>query len=357
MGNESGYVRRLVDEARLREYLESTLGAADTFEIERHQAGHSNETFFITWGSDKLVLRRPPAGETADRAHDVGREYRVMHALADSDVPVPEMVAFCEDDSVLGAEFFLMEQVEGDVVRLEEPDRFAEPEHRQRIGEELVDGLAAIHQIDYESVGLGEFGYPEGFMQRQIDRWEKQLEWAVGKTDRGDQLPHRRELESWLEENCPTDTDTTLVHGDYKLDNTIIGPGTPPTIDAVVDWEMSTLGDPLSDLGWTLVFWHDDPEIEPVVPELVPGFTAREGYPTRGEVVARYESRTGRTVTDEDVDFYTAFATYKLAAVCEMFYARYLSGNSENPVYPAMNERVPSLFAYATAAIDGHRDW
>lgn len=357
MSDEKAYVSRLVDEGQLQEYLRSTLGRAETFEIERHQAGHSNETFFVTWGNEELVLRRPPAGETAETAHDVGREYRVMDALADTEVAVPKMIGLCEDHSVLGSDFFLMECVEGEVIRLEEPNRFADPAHRQRLGQELVDGLAAIHEVDYEAVGLSEFGYPDGFMERQVDRWRQQLDWAVEKTGRGDQLPHREELESWLEENCPTDTDSTLVHGDYKLDNAIISSGTPPTIEAVLDWEMSTLGDPLSDLGWMLLFWHDDLDLEPVVPELIPAFVSRDGYPSRRDLIARYESRTGRTIADEDVDFYLTYATYKLAGICEMFYARYLSDNSANPMYAAMSQRVPSLLAYAHAVIEGHRDW
>lgn len=357
MTQEGEYVSRLMDRARLQAYLESTLGEVETFEIERHQAGHSNETFYVVWGNEEYVLRRPPGGETAETAHDVAREYRVMDALADTEVPVPEMIALCEDHSVLGADFFIMERVEGDVIRLEELDRFARPEHRQRLGEELVDGLAAIHEVDYEAVGLGDFGRPEGFMERQVARWRQQLDWAVGKTGRGDQLPHREEIEAWLEANCPEETEHTLVHGDYKLDNAIVGPGTPVTIEAVLDWELSTLGDPLSDLGWMLLFWHDHADSEPVVPELVPAFTAREGFPPRRALVSRYESRTGRTVVDEEVDFYLAFATYKLAAICEMFHARYLSGNSKNPMYPAMNERVPSLFAYAYAIAEGQRSW
>ncbi|WP_224270308.1 phosphotransferase family protein [Haloprofundus salinisoli] len=355
MTNERSYEERLVDERRLRTYLTSELGDVGTFSVEWHQEGHSNETLFVAWGDRDLVLRRPPPGDTADTAHDVGREFRVMDALQGTDVPVPPTVLYCEDDSVIGGEFYLMERVDGDVVRLEEPERFATPDRRAELGRELVDSLAAIHALDVDSVGLGGFGRPEGYLDRQVDRWGKQMAWAAGRTERPEGLPGRDEVESWLADNVPDAPEHTLVHGDYKLDNVILAPGTPPRVNAVVDWELSTLGAPLSDLGWMLLFWHDDPDDEPPIPELMPSFTAREGYPTRRELAARYEERSGVAV--EHSTFYLALATYKLAAVCEMFYARHLAGDSDDPLYAAMDEGTPKLVAYAREVIEGTRAW
>ncbi|WP_224447972.1 phosphotransferase family protein [Haloprofundus salilacus] len=355
MTNERRYEERLVDERRLRMYLASELGEAETFAVEWHREGHSNETLFVTWDERELVLRRPPPGETADTAHDVGREYRVMDALQGTTVPVPPTVLHCEDDAIIGSEFYLMERVDGDVVRLDEPGRFATTDRRAALGHELVDSLAAVHDLDFESVGLGEFGRPEGYLRRQVDRWGKQMEWAAGRTERPGGLPGRDEVEAWLGANVPEEHAHTLVHGDYKLDNVILAPGTPPRVSAVVDWELSTLGAPLSDLGWMLLFWHDDPDGEPPIPELMPSFTAREGYPTRRKLVERYEERTG--IAFEHPTFYLVLATYKLAGVCEMFYARHLSGDSDDPLYAAMDEGTPALLSYAEDAIDGTRAW
>ncbi|WP_129113474.1 phosphotransferase family protein [Halegenticoccus tardaugens] len=355
MSEDRSYADRLVDERRLRAYLASELGDAETFDVEWHQKGHSNETLFVTWGDRDLVLRRPPPGETADTAHDVGREFRVMSALQGTAVPAPSTVLHCEDDSVIGSEFYLMERVDGEVVRLDEPERFAAPDRRAAVGRELVDSLAAIHNLDYESVGLGDFGDPDGYLRRQIDRWKKQLQWAASRTNRPNGLPGRDEVEAWLDDACPEEADGTLVHGDYKLDNVIVAPGTPPQVNAVVDWELCTLGAPLSDLGWMLLFWHDDPSDEPPIPELMPAFTAREGYPDRLELVERYENRTG--VAFEHPTFYLVLATYKLAGVCEMFYARHLAGDSDDPLYAAMDEGTPSLIAYTQDAIRGIGAW
>lgn len=355
MAEDRSYADRLVDERQLRTYLTSELGDSETFSVEWHQEGHSNETLFITWGDRELVLRRPPPGETADTAHDVGREFRVMSSLQGTPVSVPPTVLHCEDESIIGSEFYLMERVDGEVVRVDEPERFAAPERRAEMGRELVDSLAAVHNLDYESVGLGDFGRPEGYLRRQVDRWGKQLEWAASRTNRPDGLPGRDEVEAWLDEARPETSDHTLVHGDYKLDNVILAPGTPPRVNAVVDWELCTLGAPLSDLGWMLLFWHDDPDDAPLIPELMPAFTAREGYPSRRDLVERYEEQTG--IAFDHPTFYQVLATYKLAGVCEMFYARYLAGDSDDPLYAAMDEGTPALLAYARDAIRGTRAW
>jgi len=350
-GDERDYFERLVDQNALETYLADRLGAADEYAVRHHAAGHSNETLFVTWGDRELVVRRPPPGETADTAHDVLREYRVMDALQDTAVPLPATVLACEDRAVLGSDFYVMERVEGDVLRESEPDRFGTPDARRRVGEELVDTLAAIHAVDYEAVGLGEFGRPAGYTERQVERWTKQLDWAFGRTADERAVPELREVGDWLADECPSDHERALVHGDYKLDNVLFAPGTPPELAAVFDWEMATLGDPLADLGWMLSYWRDPDDPDPATPDLTATFMEAEGYPTRRELVARYERATG--IEYENDRFYRALAVYKLAALGEMFYRRYLEGNSDDPLYPKMERRVPDLAERAKRIIDG----
>ena len=351
MSEDRSYYERLVDEDALGAYLAEQLGPADTYEVRRHREGHSNETLFVTWGGRELVLRRPPPGETADTAHDVLREYRVTDAIADTAVPVPEPLLACEDHSVIGSDFYVMERLEGHVLRTEEPEVFADPAHRERIGEELVDTLAAIHDVDPDAVGLGEFGRPAGYTQRQVDRWGKQLAWAFERTEDERTVPTLRSVGDWLRDSVPESHPHTLVHGDYKLDNVMFGPDAPPTLVGVFDWEMATLGDPRADLGWMLSYWRDGKDPEPSVPELTATFMERPGYPSRADLVDRWEDLTGRSFEHER--FYRALAVYKLAALGEMFFRRYLEGNSDNPMYPAMEDRVPALAERAMRIIDG----
>jgi aminoglycoside phosphotransferase (APT) family kinase protein len=347
------YFSRIVDEESLAGYFESELGPVEAYDISHHQEGHSNETLFVEWGDRDLVVRRPPPGEVADTAHDVLREYRVMDALQDSQVRVPPTVLACEDHSILGCDFYVMERVAGDVLRDDEPERFAAPDHRKRVGEELVDGLAEIHAVDYESAGLGEFGYPDGFTERQVKRWSEQLTWAFDVTSEEREVPELYDVMEWLTENTPEAPEHTLVQGDYKLDNVMFGPDTPPEVVAVFDWELSTLGNPLVDLGWMLSYWWDgkDPAPPDATDSLNATFMTREGYPTRRELVERYEAKTG--IEYENDRFYRALAVYKLAGLGEMFFRRYLEGNADDPLYPKMEAGVPELAERAVRIIEG----
>jgi aminoglycoside phosphotransferase (APT) family kinase protein len=347
------YYERLVDEEALRAYLGEHLGEADEFDVRRHREGHSNETLFVTWGDRELVVRRPPPGETADTAHDVLREYHVTEALQGTDVPVPPTVLACEDHDVLGSDFYVMERVVGDVLRDEEPERFGTSERRRRLGEALVDTLADIHLVDHEAVGLGDFGHPPGFTQRQVKRWSEQFTWAFSTTAEQREVPAVYDLMEWLGDNAPEEHPHTLVHGDYKLDNVMFGPGDEPALVGVFDWEMSTLGDPRTDLGWLLAYWRDPGDPEPVSPELTSRFMERQGYPSRDELIDRWEAKTGLTFEHER--FYRVLALYKLAALGEMFYARYLSGDGDDPLYPLMEERVPALARRALELAEGER--
>ncbi len=345
----------LVDPQALTTYLADALGPAEEVALERHDAGHSNETFFLSWGERDLVVRRPPRGTTADTAHDVLREYRVLDALQETDVRVPGTVLCCADRSVIGAEFYVVERVVGDVIWDGEPERFGSPEHRRAIGTELVDALAEVHQVDYEAVGLeaGEFGYPDGYLSRQVDRWQEQFEWAFEVTAEERGLPAVDEVVEWLAANVPGDSPNALVHGDYMLNNVMYGPGEPPELVAIFDWELSTLGDPRFDLGWLLTAWWEPDDPNPVSMRPTPRtLMAKEGYSTRRELLDRYERRTGIEFTHNR--FYRALAVFKRAAVGEMWFRRYLENNSEKDLYRAMGDHVPVLVDRVERIIDGN---
>ncbi|NKE37489.1 phosphotransferase family protein [Natronococcus sp. JC468] len=356
---DDDYLDRLVDEASLRSYLAAALGEANRLDVERVDEGHSNETLFVAWDDEDLVVRRPPPGETADTAHDVLREHRVVSALQDTDVPVPETVLACEDRDVLGSEFYVMRRLEGDVIRAEEPPWLDGPDARRAVGEELVATLAAIHGVDYDAVGLGEFGRPSGFTDRQVERWRGQFEWALETTAEHRALEDLDRVTEWLESNVPETHPETLVHGDFKLDNVMFArpeagtDGDPETL-AVFDWEMATLGDPFTDLGWMLSFWYDEGDPDPPIPGLYPTITARDGYPSRRALIERYERHTG--LSFDEPRFYLVLATYKMAALGEMFFARHLSGDSDDPLYPKMETGVPALLDRAVRLVDGTYD-
>jgi len=348
--SEESYVDRLVDADALADYLTETLGPADDLTVRHHAEGHSNETLFVDWGDRELVLRRPPAGEHASAAHEVLREYRVTSALADTPIPLPRMVAACDDHDVIGSDFYLMERLEGDVIRDDEPERFADPQVRRALTEEFVDVLAEIHTLDPAAVGLDDLGHPEGYTARQVETWTGQLEWAMEVTADDRPVPDLLEVADWLAENVPEPEAHTLVHGDYKLDNVMFGPGLPPEIVGVFDWEMCTRGDPCMDLGWLLSAWPDETDPDRTTP-FGDNVESREGYPTRLELLDRYEAKTGLTFHDER--FYRTFGVFKSAGACEMMYRRHLEGNADDPAYPLMEEHVPALADRAMAIIEG----
>lgn len=339
------YRDRLVDRDALRAYLDAQFGPVASFAVERHEAGHSNETLFVTHGDREVAVRRPPPGETAETAHDVLREYRAMDALQDTPVPVPATLAACEDESVLGATFYVMDRVAGDVLR-REPSRAAEPAAREQIAASVLDTLAAIHTVEPAAVGLAEFGRPVGFTERQVNRWAAQYQWAFEVTVEEREVPAVYEVTEWLVEHAPSDHPATLVHGDFKPDNLVLAPG-EPRIAATLDWELSTLGDPRTDLGWLLSFWGG----ADTTGELGGTFTDREGYPSRQWLIDRWESATG--LVYEHDRFYRTLAVYKLGALGEMFFRRHIEGNADDALYPKMREAVPALADRCLRIIDG----
>jgi aminoglycoside phosphotransferase (APT) family kinase protein len=216
-----------------------------------------------------------------------------------------------------------------------------------------VDTLAAIHGVDWRAVGLDDFGPAEGYLDRQVGLWREQLEeWLLPRTEERRELPAVREVADWLAANTPSEADGTLVHGDYKLDNVMFGPGLPPELVGVFDWEMATVGDPLADLGWLLLFWPQSADPDHGIPDaLLPDVTTREGYPSRRELVERYEAATGREFVDQR--FYRALAAYKITTACEAMYLRHVTGAADDPIYPLLEEGVPAMARRAKRIVDG----
>ena len=327
----------LVVEENLRDFLAKELGSATDLEVERHQAGHSNETFFLRVDGTEYVLRRPPRGAFLPSAHDVGREYRVLTALRDTDVRVPRTLLNCEDEDVIGAPFYVMERVRGFVIRDQLPDLFTE-EARGRIGEELVDSLVELHAVDVDALGLENFGRPTGYLERQLKRWTGQLELTLPFTR---PMPDLERLGDWLRQNLPTSPPTTLVHGDYKLDNVMYADEAPPRLAAILDWEMSTFGDPLADLGWMSVFWLDPDDDAEGVFARTTMVTTLPGFQRRDALVQRYADATGRDVSA--LGWYQVLAIWKLAILLEGSYARHLAGMTDDPFFAEMEHGVPGL--------------
>jgi len=350
MSDQSDHLERLVDEEALAAFLADHLGGEDDLDIEYHDQGHSNEVLFFDWDGEPYALRRPPAGETPESAHNVLREYKVLSALSETSVPVPEIVLACEDNSVIGSDFFVMRRLNGTVIHNDtgEPDRFSMPADHERIGTELVTTLAAIHDVDYERVGLGDYGDPTAYLSKQVNLWTHQMEKAFDRSER--EVDALRSASEWLVDSIPASTGSTLVHGDYKLDNVMFGPGTSPEIIGVFDWEMSTLGDPLADVGYMLFNWTHGSE-ESSIQELFPSFTTNPGYPSQADLIRMYEAETGRTYHNDH--FYRALAGFKLATALEVFYARYLDGTTTDPMFPLLKEGVPELGERIRRIIDG----
>ncbi|WNV86617.1 phosphotransferase family protein [Umezawaea sp. Da 62-37] len=279
--------------------------------------GRSNLTYRVTDGQDRWVLRRPPLGHVLATAHDMTREHRVIAALADTAVPVPRVELLCTDTEVLGAPFYLMEEVAG--VALRDPDQCAwlTPAGATALAERLVDVLADLHAVDPESVGLGDFGRPEGFLKRQVARWGKQLD-----ASRSRDLEGIDDLRDRLAERVPESTRATIIHGDYRLDNVLVTQD-PLGISAVLDWEMATLGDPLADVGLLHVYWHGLGIAKDPITGTVPSLP---GFPSADELVARYANRTGADVSG--FGWYIAFGYFKLAVILEGIHYRYTTGKT-----------------------------
>jgi aminoglycoside phosphotransferase (APT) family kinase protein len=311
--------------------------------------GKSNLTYRVACDAGEVVLRRPPLGHVLPTAHDMAREYRVQLALGPTPVPVPRTFHLADADSVLGVPFYLMERVLGHVCRNELPRGYADtPAERAAIGVALVETLARLHVTDPAQVGLVGFGRPANYLERQLRRWSQQWE-----RSRAADLPALDTLRDQLAATRPAQRAESIVHGDYRLDNTMLHPTVPGQIVAVLDWEMSTLGDPLADLGTTLAYWAEaGDEEELVAARIMPPVTAADGFPTRAEVIERYAEITGFDVAG--IGWYQAFAFFKLAVICQGIAHRAAAGAMLGTGFDDAQGLVPQLVRAGQHVLDGH---
>lgn len=300
-------------------------------------AGHSNLTFTVRRDGQLWILRRPPRGELLPTSHDVAREFRVISALWGGPVPVPRPILLCEDPSVIGAPFYLMEWVEGIAIRSQLPAAYAnDVSARHGLAERLIDTLAEIHRLDWRAIGLEGLGKPVGYIERQVRRWTGQL---MGAWNR--EISDLLRVAEWLRDHVPESPPPTLVHGDYRLDNLMFLPQPPATVTAVVDWEMSTIGDPLADLGYLLTFWRDPGDPSPGFEDDAWTISQLPGFPRREWLIERYVQRTARDVGN--LTFYQVLAIWKLAILLEGSYKRLKDGMADDPWFESLETGVPAL--------------
>jgi aminoglycoside phosphotransferase (APT) family kinase protein len=306
--------------------------------------GHSNVTFAVRRGDAEFVLRRPPRGPLPPSAHDVLREARVLQAVQ-GHARVPKVLATCADPSVIGAPFYLMDRVAGHVVTTAVPAELDSVEDRRRMGEELIDALVEVHAVDWQACGLEGYGKPTGYTERQVRRFT-----GLWEHNRTRDIPQVEKVGRWLAEHLPDSPPATIVHGDFRLGNVIVGPQAPARVVAILDWEMSTIGDPLADLGYLCTLWvsRDDPSLGMFE---LSGVTREEGFPTRAELVARYEERSGRSMTD--IRWYQTLALWKSIVFMEGNYKRAISGATDDPYLKSFGEGVLLLAERAEQAAFG----
>jgi aminoglycoside phosphotransferase (APT) family kinase protein len=315
------------------------LGAGEP-EIEPIGDGHSNVTYALRRGDARLVVRRPPRGPLPPSAHDVLREARVLRALEGS-APVPRVLAVCEDGALIGAPFYVMERLDGEVVGDAVPAALDSEAERRRIGEELVDALVTLHGVDWRAAGLEGFGKPEGYLQRQLKRFG-----GLWERNRTRELPAVERVGRWLADHLPESPPATIVHGDYRLGNVMYALGAPARVVAIFDWEMSTIGDPFADLGYLSTFWvsRDDPHAGVFEQHAI---TRAPGFPSRAELIARYEERSGRSMGD--IRWYEALALWKIIVFMEGNYRRALAGSVDDPYLTSFGESIAELAERAEA--------
>jgi len=302
--------------------------------------GHSNVTYLIERGGRELVLRRPPRGPLPPSAHDVLREARLLRALKDTSARVPDVLAVCEDPDTIGAPFYVMERVDGEVIVSSVPPALDEPSERRRIGEQLIDALVEIHAVDWSAVGLEGFGKPTGYLQRQLRRFGGL--WELNKTR---EIPAVERVAGWLAEHLPSSGPATVVHGDYRLGNTMFAADAPARLTAVLDWEMATIGDPLADIGYLCMMWAERGDPSEGLRAHLGNVTRAEGFPTRAELIARYQERSGREVGD--IRWYTALAVWKSVVFMEGNYKRAVAGSTDDPYLHQFGDGVLELAARA----------
>ncbi len=332
------------DEAAVAAWLRDRLPGADRpLSVRQFGGGHANLTYLLRFGSGEdaveYVLRRPPLGPVPPGAHDMEREYRVLSRLYRGFPKAPRAYVFCGDESVIGAPFFVMERRHGVVVRGQVPEIFGggrDPVANRKLSEVVMDVLAEFHAVDPASVGLGDLGRPEGFLERQVRGWAARFERA-----RIEEVPVAEEVCRWLLDELPQSPSPTLLHNDWRLDNMAVSPEDPGRCVAVYDWDMCTRGDPLADLGTVLAVWHapGEPAGASPMPTSAPGFMTRE------EAARRYAERSGRDPST--LPYYIVFGTFKMAVVLQQIYYRYHRGQTKDERFAGMGAAARALFELA----------
>ncbi len=324
----------------LRDFLDGAGLGSGGLEVTPIGDGHSNLTFLIEREGQQVVLRRPPRGPLPPSAHDVLREARLLSALGPQGIPVPEVLASCEDPAVIGAPFYLMTYVDGWVLGRDLPAALARDDGPARIAAELVDGLVALHALSPSAEGLAGFGRPRGYLERQLKRFGGLLAENATRP-----LPELEQVTEWLAANLPPSPSPTVVHGDYRLGNVMYA-RQEPRLAAILDWEMATIGDPLADLGYMTATWAASTDPPNSVADLSP-VTRLPGFPTREQMASRYAEATGRSI--EGLPWYQVLACWKAAIFLEGNYKRYRAGTTADPYYAGLEQGVPAL---ARAALE-----
>jgi aminoglycoside phosphotransferase (APT) family kinase protein len=326
-----------LDLAKLEPFLRSHFPAeAGSLVVHQFPSGHSNLTYSLRLGAREFVLRRPPFGSKVKTAHDMDREFRVLSKLHPAYSPAPKVLLFCDDDSILGAPFYVMEPIRGIILRRNLPTGLEfSAETARSLSESFLDNLALLHGLDYAAIGLADLGKPQGYLERQVRGWTER--YYGSKTHDYSEV---EKVSAWMAEHMPSASGAALIHNDYKYDNVVLDPNNLTTIVGVLDWEMCTIGDPLSDLGSALAYWVDaqDPE---ELQKIRWGPTTAPGSMTRAQLLDRYAQATGRDVSG--MDFYLTFARFKIAVIIQQIYYRYHMGLTKDERFASMPEIVALL--------------
>jgi aminoglycoside phosphotransferase (APT) family kinase protein len=337
-----------LDRGRLAAYLDGALGdhvaALEDIEIGQFPGGHSNLTYLVRRGGQELVLRRPPFGSKVKSAHDMGREVRVLSRLAPVYPRAPRPLAYCEDEAVIGARFYVMERRRGVILRKEPPRGVTvDAATAHRLCEVFVEALVELHAIDWQGIGLGDFGKPAGYVERQVSGWTQR--WVGSKTE---EVAVVDEVAAWLAANLPPDGPPSLIHNDFKFDNLVLDAADLTRIVGILDWEMSTIGDPLMDFGTSLGYWVEPTDSQPLQMMRF-GPTTLPGMMTRRELADRYAERSGRDLGA--IVFYYAYGLFKTAVVAQQIYYRFAQGLTKDPRFAQFAFGVKVLAEQAAAAI------
>jgi aminoglycoside phosphotransferase (APT) family kinase protein len=334
-----------LDVSRLGPYLREVLQLEGELEVLQYPAGRSNLTYMLRLGGADIVLRRPPFGSKPKSGHDMKREHDVLAALQGTFRYCPKPLLYCEDEAIIGGPFYLMERIEGIIVRQDFPsDLGFSPRDVRSVFERVVDVHAEIHAIDVHAVGLADFGKPEGYVGRQITGWSRRYRRALTPN-----VPDCENIMAWLESNQPPDSGRgCIIHNDFRLDNVVLDPKNPLEVVGVLDWEMATLGDPLMDLGASLAYWveRDDPPYFQAL-RMMPSNVDRA--PTRTEVIARYAEKSGLEIGD--FRFYSCYGLFRLAVIIQQIYYRFYHGQTEDPRFKEMDLSVAILAKAAEEVI------